>query len=63
MKTSLNNIQRPEPQDEFIARGLAARAEAERTGEYFEADEVLRELDQMLAAAEANDVKRSTNKG
>jgi predicted transcriptional regulator len=51
------NIQRRQSQQEFIARGLASRAEAKRTGEYFEADDVLRELDEMLAAAEAHDAK------
>jgi predicted transcriptional regulator len=30
---------------EFIARGLASRDEARRTGEYFEAEEVLREME------------------
>jgi len=34
-------------QQEFVARGLASRAEANRTGEYFDADDVLRELDEM----------------
>jgi predicted transcriptional regulator len=32
----------------FIARGLALREEAKRTGEYFTADEVSLELDEML---------------
>lgn len=40
-------------QQAFIARGLASRDEAQRTGEYFTADEVLRELDEMLANAQA----------
>jgi predicted transcriptional regulator len=44
-------------QREFIARGLASREEARRTGEYFEAEEVLREMDGMLAVAEARDHK------
>jgi predicted transcriptional regulator len=34
-------------QQEFIARGLESQADAERTGEYFDADDVLRELDEM----------------
>jgi hypothetical protein len=34
-------------QQEFIARGLVSQVEAERTGEYFDADDVLRELDEM----------------
>ena len=42
------NIQHRKAQQEFIARGLASAAEAERTGEYFDADDVLRELDVML---------------
>jgi len=36
-------------QQAFIARGLASRDEAKRTGDYFAADEVLLELDEMLA--------------
>lgn len=40
-------------QQAFIARGLASRDEAQRTGEHFTADEVLRELDEMLAKAQA----------
>ena len=45
------NIQRRQAQQEFIARGLASAAEAERTGEYFDSDDVLRELDVMLNEA------------
>lgn len=45
------NIQHRKAQQEFIARGLASAAEAERTGEYFDADDVLRELDVMLEDA------------
>ena len=47
------SIQRRRLQQEFIARGLASRDEARKTGEYFAADEVLRELDDMLSQAEA----------
>ena len=46
------NIQRRQSQQEFIARGLASRDEAKTTGEYFDADDVLRELDDMLAEAD-----------
>jgi predicted transcriptional regulator len=46
-------IRRRQLQQEFLERGLASLAEAEHTGTYFEADEVLAELDQMLAATEA----------
>ena len=43
------NIQRRTMQQEFVARGLAARDEARRTGKYVSADEVLAELDKTLA--------------
>jgi predicted transcriptional regulator len=39
-------------QDEFIARGLASRDEARKTGEYYDADNVLSELDTLLSRAE-----------
>jgi hypothetical protein len=44
------NIARRRLQSEFIARGLAARDEARLSDEYVSADDVLRELDDMLAA-------------
>ena len=37
----------------FLERGLASRDEAARTGEYYAADDVLRELDEKLLNAEA----------
>jgi hypothetical protein len=40
-------------QAEFIARGLAARDEARRTGVYYDADIVMAELRNMLAEAKA----------
>lgn len=40
-------------QAEFIARGLASREEAKRTGEYYDADEVHAELRSMLEAKRA----------
>lgn len=40
-------------QAEFIARGLAAREEAKRTGVYYDADEVHAELRAMLDAKKA----------
>lgn len=43
------NIQRRAMQQEFVARGLAARDEARRTGKYVSADEVLAGLDKTLA--------------
>jgi predicted transcriptional regulator len=47
------SIHRRKMQAEFIARGLASREEALRTGVYYSADEVLRELDQKLVRAKA----------
>lgn len=43
------NIQRRSMQQEFVARGLAARDEARRTGKYVPADDVLAGLDKTLA--------------
>lgn len=43
------NIQRRTMQQEFVARGLAARDEARRTGKYVSAEEVLAGLDKTLA--------------
>ena len=42
-------INRRKMQREFIARGLAAREELRRTGQYFTAEQVLSELQSMLA--------------
>jgi len=39
-------------QRDSIARGLAGAEDAERTGDYIGADEVLRELDEMRLAKE-----------
>lgn len=47
------NIERRLLQQAFLARGLAAREQARQTGEYFDAQDVLAELDQRLAQAEA----------
>ncbi|SPB16285.1 prevent-host-death protein [Caballeronia novacaledonica] len=46
-------VARRQLQREFIARGLAAREEARRTGEYFDADDVHAELQAMLNAAKS----------
>jgi len=45
------NIQRRAMQQEFLARGLASRDEARRTGKYVSSDEVLARLDRSLAQA------------
>ena len=54
MEQSLRGeVNRRRMQAEFIARGLAARDEAQRTGVYHTADSVHAELRTMLAEAEA----------
>lgn len=47
------NIEHRRAQQAFLARGLTARDEARRTGAYIPAEEVLSELDGMLARAES----------
>ena len=42
------NIEKRILQQAFIARGLASRDEAKRTGEYYSAESVLAELDDIL---------------
>lgn len=42
------NIERRLHQQAFIARGLASRDEAKRTGEYYSAESVLAELEDIL---------------
>ena len=44
-------LERRRSHAEFIARGMASREEAKRTGVYFAADQVHAELGQMLAKA------------
>lgn len=54
MEQSLRDeVNRRRMQAEFIARGIAARDEARRTGEYFDADKVHAELHAMLDKAKA----------
>ncbi|OHB33156.1 MAG: prevent-host-death protein [Desulfuromonadaceae bacterium GWC2_58_13] len=48
-----SGIQHRKIQREFIARGLAARDESRRTGEYYSAEDVFNELSGMLDQAEA----------
>ena len=48
-----SSIQSRRVQKEFIARGLASRDEAKRTGEYFAAEDVLSEMEDMLSQAKA----------
>ena len=47
------NIEKRIHQQAFIARGLASRDEAKRTGKYHSAEDVLAELTEMLAKAKA----------
>jgi predicted transcriptional regulator len=53
-----DSVERRQRQREFIARGLASRDEAARTGEHVSSDEVLGRLEQMLAKAKAGPVVR-----
>jgi predicted transcriptional regulator len=48
-----SSIQSRRVQKEFIARGLASRDEARRTGKYFAAEEVLGGMEDMLSKAQA----------
>ena len=58
MEQSLRGeVNRRRMQAEFIARGLAARDEAKRTGVYYTVDEVMGSLRHMLDEAKAK--KRS----
>lgn len=43
------NIANRQMQTEFIARGLASREQAKRDNEYYTPEQLLRELDSMLA--------------
>jgi hypothetical protein len=45
------SVERRRTRAEFIARGLASRGEAQRTGVYFSAQSVHAELRTMLATA------------
>jgi len=52
-KSMRAQIDRRLAQQAFLARGLVARDAAEWTGEYYSADQVLRELDNVLQLAQA----------
>lgn len=54
METSLRaGVEYRRLQREFIARGMASREDAKRTGEYFEAHDVHTELAELLQDARA----------
>jgi len=48
-----DGIQYRQAQKEFIARGFASRDEARQTGEYFDAENVIKDLDAMLSKTKA----------
>ena len=50
------NIERRRLQSAFIARGLASRDEARKSGEYHTAKDVLEELDNLLALSEKDEL-------
>ncbi len=52
-KSLRDEVNRRRNQAEFIARGLAAREEAKRTGVYYTVDEVMGSLRQILDEAKA----------
>jgi predicted transcriptional regulator len=59
MEQSLREqVARRQLQRDFVARGLASRDEARRTGEYFEADTVHAELRDMLDKTRAGKGRR-----
>lgn len=47
------NVERRKVQKDFLARALAAEAEAEASGKYYTAEEVLNELEEIVKRAEA----------
>ncbi len=48
-----SSIQSRRAQKEFISRGLTSRDEAKRAGEYFAAEDVLNEMEEMLSQEKA----------
>lgn len=59
MEQSLRDqVTRRQLQHEFAARGLASRDEAQRTGEYFEANAVHAQLRGLLTKARASKARR-----
>ncbi|UMR33265.1 prevent-host-death protein [Massilia sp. MB5] len=51
------SIERRRYQREFLARGLASREDAKRTGNYVSSEAVLQRLEGMLAAAKSAAVR------
>lgn len=52
LEAVLGRLEQRETQAAFVARGLASGKRARASGKYFEASEVLGELDSMLARAQ-----------
>lgn len=52
------SVERRRVQAEFVARGLRARDEARRTGDYIDADDVVSGLQRRLDAARARVAKK-----
>ena len=53
VETSIRfQIARRRAQQDFIARGIASRDESRASGEYYAADDVMRELDEFLVDAQ-----------
>ncbi|SOE94432.1 hypothetical protein SAMN05414139_07256 [Burkholderia sp. D7] len=52
------NILRRQHRSEFVARGLASRDDAKRSGDYISAEEVLSRLSKRLDAAKARSKTR-----
>ena len=50
-------IERRQSQKEFIARGLRSRDEAMQTAEYFPAEDVLKDFDDLIKDAESKVMK------
>ena len=53
------NVARRRAQREFIARGLASRDSARRSGVYVSSDSVVRGIEKMLATAKSRSKARS----
>lgn len=49
-----SQIEQRRAHQEFIARALASREEAKRTGEYYSVEEVLQDLDRILQKTKAD---------
>ncbi len=56
-QTLRDEVNRRRMQAEFIARGLAAREEAKRTGVYYTVDEVMGSLRNVLDEAKAKNAR------